>query len=106
MAAFFYFLPDLRRLNCSSEIKIVRIRTYAAVLVQSIDLVHFRACRLEVEECQIRMEFDQVDHRFDLSVLEQILQMVNLEVAHPNGLDPSVFIELLERSPSVFIGSR
>src|SRR6478736_3401689 len=52
---------------------------------------------------EVEVELDLVHGRDDVRLVEQPLQVRHLEVGDPDGADPPVRVELLERAPGVHV---
>lgn len=52
---------------------------------------------------EVEVQLDLVHGRDDVRLVEQPLQVRHLEVGDPDGADPPVRVELLERAPGVHV---
>ncbi|MNN91567.1 hypothetical protein D3C81_2096970 [compost metagenome] len=53
--------------------------------------------------CQQRVELDLIHSRHNSSVVDDILQMMRLEVAHTNGFDEPLFLQMHQRLPGIAV---
>ncbi|MNV62949.1 hypothetical protein D3C71_1555190 [compost metagenome] len=52
---------------------------------------------------QIGMKFNLVDHGFHFRICQQVLQMMNLEIAHPDRPDATLPVQLLQSTPGILV---